>query len=514
MAVVYHSGRSRDLPLAEVTRSWEERHTEAMRPGISLRGLAAGLALLVAVPMGGMAAADTTSTETAFFTQIRWAAIVQEGNPLTSSAQDLGLVISRGFPVAPAVYCGGPACDPERPVRIEVFTQGAWQPWATGTLAQLTDSEKPLTSNRNQTMQVRSVAPAHNELPELTSLPWTLRFLPGTSVTVSGSAIIKPTPANGNTWQFRPGRGTVTVAVTPPAAGRVVELRDTMVEGYPLITGGTTDARGRVTLRSDLTKVNQVTVTVLPSPKRAGWHIDAVPAPIAPSSLPRESRSTTSLTTQTVWTGESGVMFRGTVTVGVREFVQPAPYCMGDGCVGTRPARLQIQKTVKKRLRWMTYASGTLDSLQFNIDPAPALDTRLPSVHRLRTVLPADDTLAEVISPVVTVEVLSATRVTVAPGGLLAKSPTSGAWEFTPGEGTVTITVRPAAAGRRLVVRARSEMGDPIVAQATTDARGRATLRMTAKADATYAVELLPTRRQAGWGIFVPPPLASGQSAQ
>lgn len=250
-----------------------------MRPGISPRGLAAGLALLVAVPMGGMAAADTTSTETAFFTQIRWAAIVHEGNPFSSSARDLGLVISRGFPVAPAVYCGGPACDPERPVRIEVFTQGAWQTWASGTLAQLTDSEKTLTSNRNVTMKVRSVAPAHNELPELTSLPWTLRFLPGTSATVSGSAIIKPTPANGNTWQFRPAPGTVTVALTPPAAGRVVELRDTMVEGYPLIATGTTDSRGRVTLRSDFTTINQVTVTVLPSTRRAGWYIDASPVP-------------------------------------------------------------------------------------------------------------------------------------------------------------------------------------------------------------------------------------------
>ncbi len=257
-----------------------------MRPGIFLRGLATGLALLVAGPMSGMAAADTPSTETSFFTQIRWLTIAQEGTPLATSAENLGMVISRGFPVAPAVHCGGPACDPERPVRIEVFTQGAWQTWASGTLAQLTDSAKELTSNRNETMRVRSVAPAHNELPELTSLPWTLRFLPGTSVTVSGIATIRPTPVNGETWQFRPARGTVTVALTPPASGRVVELRDTMVLGHPLIARGTTDSRGRVTLRSDFTKVNQVTVTVLPSPKRAGWHIDAVPlAPVSPVSL-------------------------------------------------------------------------------------------------------------------------------------------------------------------------------------------------------------------------------------
>lgn len=258
---------------------WVKGHTEPVRLLTSLRGLAAGLALLVAMPMGGTAAADTTPTETAFFTQLRWGSTPLKGTPLTVSLDGLRAVIARGYPVVPAVYCGGPACDPERPVRIEVLTQGVWQTWATGTLAQLTDPSEELTSNVRATMTVRSVAPAHNEMPELTSLPWTLRFLPGTSVTVGGTAIIKPTSANDNTWQFRPARGIVTVALTPPAAGRVIELRDTMVEGYPLITAGTTDSRGRVTLRADFTAINQVTVTVVPTSRRAGWHIDAVPAP-------------------------------------------------------------------------------------------------------------------------------------------------------------------------------------------------------------------------------------------
>lgn len=214
----------------------------------------------------------------------------------------------------------------------------------------------------------------------------------------------------------------------------------------------------------------------------------------------------TTLITETIWIGESGVKSGNTLTVGVQEFVQPVPYCSGDACVGTRPARVQIQKTVKKRLRWVTFASGTLNSLQIYSEPAPAIDTRRPAVFKLRTVLPADDTLGQVISPVVTVKVLPATRVTVAPGGLLAFSPESGNWEMTPGEGTVTITVQPATAGRRLIVRSYLEAGQPIISSATTNARGRATVTMTARPGVWYSVELLPTPKLSGWGVTAPAP--------
>lgn len=224
-------------------------------------------------------------------------------------------------------------------------------------------------------------------------------------------------------------------------------------------------------------------------------------------SMPMTSPATaeeaaTTLITETIWVGESGVKSGSTLTVGVQEFVQPSPFCSGDGCVGSRPARVQIQQTIKKRLRWVTFASGTLDSLKIYNQPAPALDTRRPAVFTLRTVLPADDTFAQVVSPVVTVKVLPATKVTVAHGGLLTKSPESGGWEFALGEGTVTITARPAAAGRRLIVRSYLAEGQPIVAQATTDARGRATVTMTAQAGVMYSVELPPTRQRAGWSIY------------
>ncbi|MBM3687353.1 MAG: hypothetical protein FJW85_10175 [Actinobacteria bacterium] len=223
---------------------------------------------------------------------------------------------------------------------------------------------------------------------------------------------------------------------------------------------------------------------------------------ISMTSSATAEEATTTLITETIWVGESGVKSGTTLTVGVREFVQPSLFCSGDGCVGSRPARVQIQKTIKKRLRWVTFASGTLDSLKIYNQPAPALDTRRPAVFTLRTVLPADDTFAQVVSPVVTVKVLPATKVTVAPGGLLTKSPGSGAWEITPGEGTISITTRPAAAGRQFIVRWFSPEGEPIVTRAKTDSRGRATITMTAQADILYAVELLPTRQRAGWSVY------------
>lgn len=235
----------------------------------------------------------------------------------------------------------------------------------------------------------------------------------------------------------------------------------------------------------------------------------AVWMPMAGPAIAEDAATT--LMTETIWVGESGVKSGNTLTVGVQEFVQPTPYCAGAGCVGSRSAQVQIQKTVKKRLRWVTFASGTLDSLQIYNKPAPAIDTQRPAVFKLRTVLPAVDTLGQVVSPVVTVKVLPATKVTVAPGGLLAWSPQAGGWEVTAGEGAITITARPATAGRRLIVRSFNDAGQPIIASATTNARGRATMTMTAQPGAMYSVELLPTSKLSGWGVFAP---ASAETTQ
>ncbi len=211
------------------------------------------------------------------YTAIRWGGPIDQGNPLTVSTAKKRMVVAHGVRLTPNIFCSGAECDPARPGRIEILRQGAWQPWATGTLAQLADSAKVLTSKRDTTYLVRSVLPAHGDLPQLTSSRWSIRFLPGTTVTVSGSAIIKAAPANDYTWQFRPGPGTVTVTVSPAAAGRVLEVRDAGVEGYPLLGKATTDSRGRAAVAADFTGVRVLSITVLPTRARAGWFIDALP---------------------------------------------------------------------------------------------------------------------------------------------------------------------------------------------------------------------------------------------
>jgi len=213
------------------------------------------------------------------FTSIRWTGPIDQGNPLTVSTAKRRMVVAHGVPLTPTIFCSGTECDPARPGRIEILRQGEWQPWATGTLAQLADSTKVLTSKRNTTYLVRSVLPAHGDLPAMTSSRWSVRFLPGTTVAISGSAIIKAAPAHDYTWQFRPGMGTVAITVSPAAAGRTVELRDAGVEGYPLLGTGKTDASGRVSITADFTGTALLTVTVLSTRDRAGWYVDASPTP-------------------------------------------------------------------------------------------------------------------------------------------------------------------------------------------------------------------------------------------
>ena len=236
---------------------------------------------LLAIAIAGSATVVPASAadETLVFTAIRWGGPIDKGNPLTVSTVKKRMVVSYGLQLTPTIFCSGDACDLARPGRIEVLRQGVWQPWVTGTLAQLADSSKVLTAKRTTTFLVRSVLPAYGDLPEVITGRWSVRFVPGTSVVISGSAVIPATPSNDYTWQFRPVPGTVTVAVTPAAAGRIVELRDAGVEGYPLLGKGTTDAKGRVTVTADFTGAAVLSVTVLPNRERAGWYIDALPVP-------------------------------------------------------------------------------------------------------------------------------------------------------------------------------------------------------------------------------------------
>lgn len=213
------------------------------------------------------------------FTAIRWGGPIDQGNPLTVSTAKKRMIVAHGVKLMPTIFCSGDACDPQRPARIEILRAGIWQSWATGSLEQLADSYKVMTSKRTTSLLVRSVLPAYGELPQLTSARWSVRFLPGTTVAISGSAIITASPSNDHTWQFRPGTGTVAITVSPAAAGRKVELRDAGVEGYPLLGTGKTDTSGRVSITADFTGTALLTVTVLPTRDRAGWYVDASPAP-------------------------------------------------------------------------------------------------------------------------------------------------------------------------------------------------------------------------------------------
>lgn len=213
------------------------------------------------------------------FTAIRWGGAIDEGNPLTVSTAKRRIVVAYGVRLTPTIFCSGSACEADRPGRIEVLRQGTWQPWATGTLGQLADSTKTMTAKRTTSFIVRSVLPAYGGLPELESSRWSVRFLPGTTVAITGSAIIKASPSNDYTWQFRPGLGTVSVTVTPAASGRTVELRDTGVEGYPLLGTARTNSSGSATVTADLTGIRVLSVTVLSTRDRAGWYIDASPVP-------------------------------------------------------------------------------------------------------------------------------------------------------------------------------------------------------------------------------------------
>lgn len=233
------------------------------------------LACLVAsMPVTSPATAEDT---TFIFTATRFPGSTDQGVTVVTSTTKRRIVAAQGTRLTPTIFCSGPACDPDRPARIEVWRKGTWKVWATGTLGELADSSRSVTSKRPTTVIVRSVLPADDSLPEITSSRWSLRFLPATSVALTGTVLVTPSPSTEYGWRFRREAGSVTLRVSPAGSGRTVELRDVMVEGYPLIGRGTTDSFGRATITADFTDVRSLDITVLPTKERAGWTLTASP---------------------------------------------------------------------------------------------------------------------------------------------------------------------------------------------------------------------------------------------
>jgi hypothetical protein len=203
----------------------------------------------------------------------RWSYVGGEGQPLVTNEAGTGLIAAYKTRVIPWISCPGDDCLPARPARMEVLNNGTWMTWSSGTLSELADPSRSLTSNRTATIQVRPVLPAHEGLPEVIGPPFSMAFLPGTTVRVTGTAYIPGTRANDYEAQFRPGRGSITLQLTPAAVGRKILLKDVGVPGYPVVRELTTDARGRATFRGDLSGVTILDITVVPTKKLAGWNI-------------------------------------------------------------------------------------------------------------------------------------------------------------------------------------------------------------------------------------------------
>ena len=230
--------------------------------------------LAVAVPMTSPATAEEATT---IFTAVRWGGSPDQGQAVVMSATKRRIVTAYSTGLVPTIRCSGTECEPDRPARIEVLRKGTWKTWATGTLAELADSTRSLTSKRDTTVIVRSVLPADDSLAEITSLRWSLRFLPASNIALAGTILVRPGPSSDYGWRFRREPGSVTLRVTPAATGRTVELRDSLVEGFPLIGKATTDSFGRATITADFADVRSLTITLLPTREQAGWTVSASP---------------------------------------------------------------------------------------------------------------------------------------------------------------------------------------------------------------------------------------------
>lgn len=235
--------------------------------------------LAVALLMVGMAYAPAradTGASLLFLVQID--DIPGKGHALFSNRSGTEFVVAQGLSVVPLLGCDGGACLPARPARIETLRAGQWVTWSRGSLATLAASTKSLSSQRTTTIRLRPVLPAHDGLAAVVGPLTTFDFRPKTGVRLSGSIYVRPTLANGFADTFRAGRGNITVQVTPAVAGRRILLEDAGVDGTRLIAKITTDRRGRATFGGDFRSVSILSVTVKPTPGRAGWQIRLLPA--------------------------------------------------------------------------------------------------------------------------------------------------------------------------------------------------------------------------------------------
>lgn len=204
--------------------------------------------------------------------------VAGKGNSVISNQAGTHYVVAQDFPVVPLFGCDGDGCISTRPARIEILRARGWVTWSSGSLAELRSSKKSLSSRRTTTITLRPVLPAHDRLAAVAGPATTFDFRPRTGVRLSGSAYIRPSRANGFMDVFRPGRGTITVQVTPAAVGRRIVIRDAGVDGDSLLAQMTTDARGRATFRGNLSSVSVLDISVRPTPKRAGWQIRLAPS--------------------------------------------------------------------------------------------------------------------------------------------------------------------------------------------------------------------------------------------
>lgn len=233
--------------------------------------VAIAIAALVSTGLLTVPARADSTTDLRVFP--RWSSFGGKGDPLVTNEEATGLVAAYRTRVTPWILCSGDDCLPTRPARVEILKNGTWVTWSSGTLSQLADPSRSLTSKRTATIQVRPVLPAHEGLSEVIGPPFSMTFLPGTTVRITGTAYIPGTKANGYEAQFRPGRGSITLQLTPAAVGRKIVLKDVGVGPHVVVRELTTDARGRATFRGDLSGVTTLDVTVLPTKKLAGWNI-------------------------------------------------------------------------------------------------------------------------------------------------------------------------------------------------------------------------------------------------
>lgn len=208
----------------------------------------------------------------------RWGS-APAGDPIVDNATGTGIVVARGFQIMLWISCiGETACEAERPARVEIQRGGSWVTWSSGTLREIEERPRQFTSKRSVLLRFRAILPAHQGQRELISPEYTVRYLPGAQVDISGSAYIPAEQTDDYRPQLRPS-GTITVRLTPAAAGRTVEFHDVSVVGWPLIAKATTDRRGRATIRGGFAGVATMRITLVPTATHAGWTGNAFSPP-------------------------------------------------------------------------------------------------------------------------------------------------------------------------------------------------------------------------------------------